>query len=577
MKLNKNILSLCVLSLIIGCNYCLVLVACPPPPTAQEHNADTDVVVENPEFPGESIPNDTAGESSGDPVLLSSGEFLFKRTDSINVNTGLAHSFPITRTYRSKPSPVNQHIGRNHAGEIPSDEDTTLFSDVCVFRWIKPPSPRPGNPYDQYYEFDVQFNITPDHGFIDADYSFPFVVPPLNEDLWQWTGRALRFELGTGITYSISLEYTRKNPAWQWNSNTNLWQVMPYCPTIVLYRWDTEFTIPEFPAQEASDPIIPSVQTSPLSRGAYNQAPFSQWTPGWDMSYNMFLIEYPDPNPNDEIDGRQIHFYSGDGAIHIYTPSSVSDPVLGAGWRSATRDDLLKKSSTGSYSIYMKNRQTLLFSADGALLSISKNYQIVQQFHYSEGYSLFNGLRRLDAISDVYGRKIEFVYVDSTPFYPGNLSEIRDWAGRTWTYDYYPDGNLKSVTDPEGHKETYVYTNYGLLEKIQDENGVWIENSYDSSRRVIQQIIGGEVSTFSYNNSTVTFTDEVGVGTVVELNDDGYALSKTVDTEASPVTTEYEYNTKRKLQKIIYPEGNGYDLEYDCFDNLEKISEFSND
>jgi len=307
-----------------------------------------------------------------------------------------------------------------------------------------------------------------------------------------------------------------------------------------------------------------------MARGEHNRIPSPEWTTGWDMSYNMHLMFYLDPNTTG---GQQIHFYSGDGNIHIYKPIPGSTTQ----WQCSTRDDYLTKTSS-SINMYMKNRQIYMFNLDGSLYGIYKNHQIVNYFHYSTGYGQFKDLSRLDAISDVYGRRTELIYTDATSIFPGNLYQIRDWAGRTWTYDYYSNGNLKSVTDPEGHKETYSYTVDGYLDQIKDNNDtVWLDNDYDAEKRVDQQTLGGHTSTLSYNGSVVTSTDEAGVDEVIVLNNDGYALSETIETETSPVTTEYEYNSKNKLTKITYPEGNGYDLGYDVYNNLNSLSMFSSD
>ena len=144
----------------------------------------------------------------------------------------------------------------------------------------------------------------------------------------------------------------------------------------------------------------------------------------------------------------------------------------------------------------MKNKETYIFNPDGSIHRIIRNhFHTMYTFHYSqEGYSLKNEFKRLDAISDFYGRRTELIYTDSTSFYPGNLAQIKDWSGRAWTYDYYPDGNLKSVTDPKGHKETYFYNNDGYLDKIQDDDdNVWLENYYDAEGKVYQQRMAGEL------------------------------------------------------------------------------------
>lgn len=306
---------------LLGCVHFSVLTACPDLPTPPDNNAGAGAEGSGPGPSSQVVPS-TNAEARNDPVLLNTGEFLFKRTDLVNSDRGLPYLFPIVRTYRSKPAPVTMlsaGMGGHGPGRLAGGGEI-LYSDPCVFRW-KEPQPNPC-PYKNQYEFNVNFTISPATGFKEEpieEFMYYFLEIPSDGE-WPWTGKAISFELGTGITYSVSIVYTRRDPTWQWNGFDWL-AIYPYS-THEIYRWETEFTIPEFEIEEVVN--IPTQQSCPMSMGAGNQIPAPQWTPGWDMSYNMRLIEYP----GDGVNPPQIHFYSGDRNIHIYQPSSVPDSLL---------------------------------------------------------------------------------------------------------------------------------------------------------------------------------------------------------------------------------------------------------
>jgi RHS repeat-associated protein len=584
MKTDKNLFTMAILITVIA-NFS-ILIACqdqPGPPGGEMGlEIDCEVVIDETVIPDDSGGGESTG---GDPVLVSSGEFLFKRTDSVTSDTGLVSDFPIVRTYRSKPAPVVQQIGRDANGSpilgaMPNDgSNTEFYSDVVCFRWKLPYSDvydDPEDPYDQAYAFDVEFNITPQTGLVGASCE---MYQTFSAE-WPFGGEAYRFLLGTGITYTVSIVYTRTDPDWFWD--VTYWNYTSFLPTQEIYRYETSFTIPEFPAPQLPEEEgnnIPTVQDSPMSRGTHNNIPSAQWTPGWDMSYNMHLIEYPDTDPTDNVDDRKIHFYSGDGNIYEYEPSSIPEPFLGLGWRCDKRDDFLSRSSLSSASyLYLRNGKRLIFDSSGYISCILEQGQSTTSFYYSTGYGMKGDLKRLDRIRDCYSRYTDLTYTDSSIFFPGNLSTITDWKGRQWIYDYYTDGNLKSVTDPEGYKETYLYDTNGRLEKIKDnDNNIWLDNDYDSGGRVQYQTMGTETYTFNYGSSGTTITDSQGADVTHVINSDGYLLSKEVETDASIVTTNYTYDSKNHLESIEYPEGDGYTFDYDSYGNLIDVSHFSND
>jgi RHS repeat-associated protein len=399
------------------------------------------------------------------------------------------------------------------------------------------------------------------------------------------------------------------------------WDVYPcfyYCKCgdwRTVFDYQVDFTTSPFPDYyELFGCYIPTSSHSPISGGASNELPVEDfegegpdgkqpytcrlnWSPGWNMSYNKYVIEYADPDPDDWKDERQIHLYTGDGNVWVYKPSAIHHPIYGTVWRCDKRYDVLKKWSTRDYTLYLSDYEYWNFSPDGYIASQTKNGKEVT-FHYSPKLFGLNDKKRLDWIEDYLGRKILLVYTDSSGMYPGNLSKIIDHKGREWIYEYYPDGNLKSVTDPNGFvapdpneftgdpndlitlcKEIYYYTPQGNLERIEDAKGhAWLENEYDNYGRVCSQTWGNTTSTVSYGNENqATVTDSENVTTTYTLNDDGYLLREEARTDTGTAVTIYQRNQANQITKITYPENNGYNLTYNNKGNLTVFSAFSSD
>ena len=206
---------------------------------------------------GSSAPGDTGGATAADPVLVSSGEFLFNRTDSVISDDGLVYSFPLVRTYRTKPAPAWMQSGVDENGES-GDSGSTLYTDARYFRWERPT-------VTSRYIFIVSLSISPSTGVIEVPASSINIDP---FDPLKYTTRAFRFELGTGITYTVQVEFTRKDPIWRWDENINEWVVDGYELPVGLDTWETEITIPY---SEDIDNNIPNMMDAPFARGSQNE------------------------------------------------------------------------------------------------------------------------------------------------------------------------------------------------------------------------------------------------------------------------------------------------------------------
>ena len=107
-NIEKSVYLIVLILLVNGTNG----IGCPKvPPFPKEPDYDPDLIagtgVNFKIITDANTPPPTDGQSGVDPVLLKTGEFLLTRKDAMLEGCGI--DFPITRTYRSRPSPINRH------------------------------------------------------------------------------------------------------------------------------------------------------------------------------------------------------------------------------------------------------------------------------------------------------------------------------------------------------------------------------------------------------------------------------------------------------------------------------------
>ena len=139
----------------------------------------------------------------------------------------------------------------------------------------------------------------------------------------------------------------------------------------------------------------------------------------------------------------------------------------------------------------------------------------------------------------------------------GNLTSIKDPAGRTEKFDYDEKGRLTGHTQASGKKTTYDY------DKLND----LLEKSYQDAK--------GETSekdvTYAYNSAgeRVSMKDQTGKSSY-EYD----ALGRiTKVTSGSKKDVSYVYDDADNLQAIVYPDGTKISYEYDLNDNLVKLTD----
>ncbi len=287
---------------------------------------------------------------------------------------------------------------------------------------------------------------------------------------------------------------------------------------------------------------------------------------GWDMSYNIMLRAM----------SNKLVFFNGNGSRYAYTKKAGTNEYLPP----KGRYDKIVKNQDFTYTLFQKYGGKIEFDVGGYALSIDDRKDNSITFGYDTNPF---GYKKLKTITDDLGRKINLTYNSE-----GLLSDVNDFAGRWWHYDYNSyNHNLTSVTDPNNLTTTYEYYAsapsgpevyvHGLI-SITDPNGdEWLHNNYptDGNEWVESQIYGDGIYKFDYrpdSNKTLV-TDRRDVNSITLYDDYGQVLKRTVYTinandDPNSFTTRYEYDSNGLMTRRILPAGNFTDYACDANGNL---------
>ena len=195
---------------------------------------------------------------------------------------------------------------------------------------------------------------------------------------------------------------------------------------------------------------------------------------------------------------------------------------------------------------------------------------------------------RLESILDPTDRKVQLSYDATT----GRLTAIKDWTGRTWSYDHDLWGNLTTVTGPpttahpKGPKTTYEYKDPRFphhITAVIPPNGqptgegvaavARVTNVYDESGRVSTQRFGsGGTSKIAYNATDTTVTDPNGTQWIYHTTDrqiTGHTVvtrgvrAAAKEASGTRYTTRTTYSSDKRRTRIVFPAGNAIERVFD--------------
>ncbi|HEU4835219.1 MAG TPA: kelch repeat-containing protein, partial [Pyrinomonadaceae bacterium] len=502
--------------------------------------------------PGGSNPKD----KDGDPVDLSTGLFVYNRTDLV-----LPDTIPIslTRTYRQSDTVSRPFgIGMTHAYEIFMVGDTRPWTYQEL---ILPDGARIR--YDR---------ISPGTSFSDAIYEHTATQTGFFKSQLAWNGSGWSLTLKDGTVYTFpdsdsatvpraaavtsmrnrygeTLTLTR-------DSNSNLTRITSPNGRWIEFTYDTSNRI-----TLAKDNIGRTVgyqydaggrlfkMTDP--KGGVTEYTYDgthQMLTIKDARTNVYLTNEYDAN------GRVFKQTQGDGGIYQFAYT-----LNGSG--KVTQTDVTDP---------LGNIRRTTFTAAG--LIFTETFALGKPEQQVVTYERQAGTNFLLSVTDPLGRKTAYTYdtagnpasttwmadtaeaVTSSYVYDpvfGKPTSITDPLNKVSNFVYDSKGNLTSKTDPLGHGASYTYNAIGQMTSMTDDLTHMTQWNYDA----------GDLT---------SVTDPIGRSSSQFIDAAGRLLSS-VDTSGQ--TARYEYDALNQVTKVTDPTGNITQASYDANSNLLTITD----
>jgi len=502
--------------------------------------------------PGGSGPKD----KDGDPIDLSTGLFVYERTDLV-----LSDTIPIslTRTYRQSDTVSRPFgIGMTHPYEIFMVGDTRPYTYQEL---ILPDGAR------------IHYNrISPGTSFSDAVYEHTSTQTGFYKSQLAWNGNGWDLTLKDGTVYTFPDSDSATVPrraactgmrnrygetlALTRDSNSNLTRITTPNGRWVEFTYDTSNRI-----TLAKDNIGRTVTYTYDAGGRLWKMTdpaggVTEYT--YDSTHEMLTIKDPRNHVylTNEYDanGRVFRQTQADGGIYQFAYT-----LNGSG--KVTQTDVTDP---------LGNIRRTTFNAAGYVFTdtfaLGKPEQQVITYERQAGTNF------LLSFTDPLGRKTAYTYdavgdpasttwmantaeavTTSYTFDPvfGKPTSITDPLNKVSNFVYDAKGNLTSQTDPLGHGSTYTYDNFGQPMSMTDALTHTIQWTYDA----------GDLT---------SATDPIG-RTVSQFIDAAGRLLSSVDPAGR--TTRYEYDVLNQVTKLTDPAGNITQAAYDANSNLLSITD----
>lgn len=232
-----------------------------------------------------------------------------------------------------------------------------------------------------------------------------------------------------------------------------------------------------------------------------------------------------------------------EGYMSLVAQVDVTDP---RGYiRRVTFDDTGYMTSD-IHALGQPEQQTVTYSyyADNLLQSVTDPLGRVTSFDY-DGTGNPIRVTRLDGTPNA----VTSTFTYAGPF--GQLSSATDPLGHSLTLAYNLQGELTSVTDPLSHSTTFAYNPDGTLASATDALNNSVQFSY----------AGGDLATISdaLGNQTTQFTDSMG------------QVVSSADAQGNAST--YQYNPLNLLAQVNDAQGNPTVFAYDGNGNLTTLTD----
>jgi RHS repeat-associated protein len=152
---------------------------------------------------------------------------------------------------------------------------------------------------------------------------------------------------------------------------------------------------------------------------------------------------------------------------------------------------------------------------------------------------------------------------------PGSQIEIK--------YDSY--GRQDTLIDPNAGIISYSYNFFGELVSQTGAKGEKTSIKYDRLGRVIENIVGNVATVYTYDEgirslgTTTKIIRNDGAANMFKYSNDGFCrlLTNTNKYGTDSFDYQYEYDTKGRIKKEIYPSGFSVNYTYSEYDDLLEI------
>jgi RHS repeat-associated protein len=155
----------------------------------------------------------------------------------------------------------------------------------------------------------------------------------------------------------------------------------------------------------------------------------------------------------------------------------------------------------------------------------------------------------------------------------GNVREMVDGEGKTWTYEYDAMGNLLKATNPLGHEWTYTYDAHGNRLTATDPNQLTTRFSYDKTDRLLSvEDPRSKQYQLRYDEAGRPRQVEDPMGATVNLEYDK-AGRLTASSDALNQRLSLAYDNQDRVVSLADGESNVTSFEYSDVDGLDRGSD----
>ena len=144
----------------------------------------------------------------------------------------------------------------------------------------------------------------------------------------------------------------------------------------------------------------------------------------------------------------------------------------------------------------------------------------------------------------------------------GQPVRVTDADGVSTTFEWDADGQVVATIDGLGHRTSFGYDAAGRLERITDGSGVRTELRADETGRVIEAIVGGTASRWTYTAAgrPLAGSDAEGVSWTATYGGHGRADTFT---DAAGSVVGFEWDELGHLRAVVAPDGERFEQDFD--------------